>query len=179
VCRTGGGPYYDNDAGRSGWAAATKSLSGTTLTVSQKSIDGTVKLTQVFSPDKVLGGVKIKMTVANLSAAPIDNVQIARYADIDIITTGADFNDDNGIVTADTATIAQAGFWGVIERAVTYTTAHSVFEVNPSLLTDGQGCATSGVATPVTGDLGSGITYNVGKIGPGGTRSVQYSYYRT
>jgi hypothetical protein len=177
VCHSTGS--YDDyaDGGAAGWNAATTSGTAANFTVTRTSTDGKVKLTQLFTKLST-GGVKIKMSVTNLSGVTtLSNVQVARMADIDIIKTGGDFSDDVGIASLDSATVYQGGAWGATLNAGTYPTPH-VMGVDTSGSAAPSFCATATAAGPLTGDGGVNGLYTIGNIKPGVTKNVVFTYAR-
>jgi hypothetical protein len=179
VCHSTGGAhtYEDYQTVSSGWNAPTTSGTATNFTVTRTSTDGLVKLTQLFTKVSA-GGVKIKMSVTNLSATvTLSGVQVARQADIDIIKTGGDFGDDVGIASLDSATVYQPTAWGATLAAQTYGTPHvmgidQLGGVTPNF------CSLATAGGPLTGDDGVDGVYTIGNIKPGVTKNVVFAYTR-
>jgi hypothetical protein len=166
---------YNNTTGGIGWNAGVTTGTAANLTVSRTSTDGLVKLVQNFTPIST-GGVKIKMTVTNLSSVTtLTNLKVMRVGDIDA-PGGGNF----GLSTLDSATVT--GSIGATLTDQTYATPHTAnIGTFPTFGSPGQlnGCTLSSiVASPATGDLVVTGTYTIGNLKPGKGKTVTFAYTR-
>jgi hypothetical protein len=167
--------YYDYESGSpTGWNAGTTTGTANNLTVSRISTDGLVKLSQNFTPIGT-GGVKIKMTVTNLSSTvTLTSLRVARFGNLDLTNDGS-WTNDFGISSADAATEYESiGTYGATLEAQTYPTPHSM-ALASSLAPVG---CTPGAAPAQPGDLGVFGIYTIGTLKPGKAKTVTFSYNR-
>jgi hypothetical protein len=169
--------YTDYSGTASGWGAGITTGTPSNFTVTRTSTDGLVKLVQNFTKIST-GGVKIKMTITNLSSVTtLTNVVVGRMADFDIIATSGDFSDDIGTATLDAATVYQPNFWGATLAAQSYATPH-VTGIDTLGGAAPSGCGSATAKGPVTSDVGAEARYTVGNVKPGKGKTLIFAYTR-
>ena len=138
------------------------------VTIRRTSLDGVLILDQKFAPNKAGRLMTITMTVTNISAAPITNVQISRAVDPDMDGVLGNFMDASTDQTW--ARYIRSLVLATPTTNIPHTTAvHAGGGTGP--------CATGGVvATPAAGDFMMRAWYDVGTIGPGKKKVVTFRY---
>ena len=132
------------------------------------------QLDQTFSQNAVEKLVSVSMTVKNVSGSVKTNVRLSRFVDIDMNGSPSDDRWDKSVAS----TVA-------LQSNMLALTARS-FEVNKVStvetfgdLADDTGCdATTPLAVPSTGDNAGRVTYSLGNINPGQSKTVIFRYSR-
>jgi hypothetical protein len=158
------------------------------LTVTRRTIDGKFQLTQVWNkPDTVEKDVTVAMTLKNISSAPINGVFLSRSGDFDVGTSSL----DQGATTADStwqwddgSSSADSSRVGTMLTALTFGTSHFPrVEQRPNWVAASgtrTGCfAKNSLATPTSvQDLAMRVTYEVGSLSAGQSKTVKFEYGR-
>lgn len=158
------------------------------LTITRTTADGIFRLAQDFARDTTKKDVTITMTLTNLSASSRTGVRLARYFDGNIDNDRADdryarnrysvggwenSSEGHGLrltaLTTDQA-IAQSIFIDV----ETFTTWNPL----GTGLKTAQGCAVAGAGTDNPRDFIGRLTYNLGTLNVGQSKTVQVLYQR-
>jgi hypothetical protein len=188
VCNSGGGSFgHDTGSVESGFGPPTFSQpngAGTfPLTVTRKTTDGKLKLTQVWNkPDPVEKDVTVTMTVTNLSSNPLFGLGLSRSGDFDIGNSGV----DQGAKTADSAwqwndadSSADTPPGGTMLTALTPGTKHvAQMDARAEWLNAGRTkCFDGSVITPTsTQDLAMRMAYTLGDFNGGQSKTVKFEY---
>lgn len=134
----------------------------------------TFQLDQTFSQNTAEKLVTVSMTVKNVTGSPKTNVRLSRFVDLDMNGTPSDDRWDRSV-----ASIV------ALQNNMLALTARS-FEINKvsvvetvTDLFDDTGCdASSPLPVPSTGDLAGRVTYSLGTINPGQSKTVVFRYSR-
>lgn len=169
LCAGGVTEGYNNGGAGAGFGVSSHPAANTVRRFSPR-----FRLDQVFSQNTAEKFVTITMKVTNVTGSPIANVQLSRFADFDM----------NGLFSSNRFEQVVASVTGA-ERHLLALTGRT-FEVNKVSqiesfgdLADDTGCAaTSPLAPPQTGDLSARVTYNLGTVNPGATKTVIFRYAR-
>jgi len=150
------------------------------LTSTRTTTDGIFQLTQTFSRDSSQLALILSMTLKTLSSVAQSSVQLSRYFH------GAldnDAGDDKYSRTPDT--VVEKESYGVMLTAQTFGTGHTIagekFQDWTSASGGGtaRGCTAIGQPTPTApGDFVGRVTYNLGTINPGSSKTVKMVYRR-
>ena len=155
------------------------------LTVTRKTTDGKLKLTQVWNePDPVEKDVTVAMTVTNLSGNSLTQVVLSRSGDFDVGNSGA----DQGARTTDSAwqwndvdSTTDTPPVGLMLGALSLGTAHeALIESRPDWI-DGtrQTCFGLGQVSPTPSqDLAMRVLYDLGGLNAGQSKTVKFEYGR-
>ena len=182
LCWTGGGAKSYANVGITTNFGAPIQTGVNPLTIARTTTDGKFQLSQQFFTDTQNGGVRIQMSLKNLTASTITGVKISRLADMD-----ADADSVNAtLVATDSATqVSSASKIGVTARPLsysiphganveTYSTVSSNFSVNLS--------SCSPVAPVVSPNFGidgiARVDYTLGNVNAGATKLVKLAYDR-
>lgn len=154
---------------------------GTGCKFQRDTLDGRFRLVMEVKGDKKLHAINISTTVTNLSAVPLDNVQIIRYVDADMDN---DFPDDRGDKSFEGAGIGRSA-WARDVNALTLTATTFKSGIIPySRLEDDIGpvgtCNPANAYLPPAGpvDIGLLVGYNVGTLNPGKSAKVSFQLQR-
>ena len=173
VCSTGGSNAFDITHGASGFGAPIQTAVNP-LTISRTTTDGRFNLSQQFFTDTQNGGVRIQMTLKNLTGATITGVKLARVGDID----ANGFVTNAGILGGDSVTQTAAGV-GVSMRSLTYPTPHLVTLENFSGIDTPSCNPVLPVASPTASDdLGGRIAFTFGNLNAGVSKLAKVAYIR-
>jgi hypothetical protein len=180
---------FDTGTVESGWGPASATQPGGPhtfpLTIIRSSTDGKVQLKQTFEWDTTRKDIIITMVVKNISAAALSGVLLSRYFDGDVDNDGGDdrYDDDADSIWA------RENFTGHGLRltALSFATTHNTFaedygEWNPN----GSGSQTarhcfvnmSSSVQTLPGDFVGRLTYQLGTINAGQTKTVKVLYSR-
>jgi hypothetical protein len=160
------------------------------LTVTRKTTDGKIKLTQVWNkPDPVEKDVTVSMTVTNLTSSPLFGLVLARSGDFDVGNSA----NDQGARTGDSAwqwddrdSTTDTTPGGLMLTALTPGTQHiPQIEAHSTWVGTGgddvpqrEQCA-GGIPTPTsTGDLATRMIYDLGDFNGGQSKTVKFEYGR-
>ena len=175
---------YDMASSQSGFDSATGSRSAP-WKVFRTTSDGSLKLTQEFAFDGLEKALRVKMTVRNVSNAPVNNILVFRTVDFDVDVGGpSGFANaaDNWVATTESSVLA----WS---DAAMYLDPHGMLlEVlqHPSN-SSSEGHFDSDATTcfaglfkqaPHKGDDQEGFALGFGSLDPGAHRSVTVRYAR-
>lgn len=142
------------------------------LTIVRKTTDNRLQLTQVFTADKTEIDVTIKMTLKNISGQTLTDVELLRFADIDVpVGSGA---DDWGGRSSIRAFVFQ-------RQGVALDLLSSAPGPFPYLDPTNQGPTCGGAS--VVGPLGAGdhkvkARYYFGTMSAGSSKTVKFRYSR-
>ena len=175
----------------SGWEFATTSQPGgpntLPVTITRNSTDGKFQFTQTFDWKTDEKEILITMTLKNISAASLTNVRLSRYfrghISNDIFDDIYDRDTDSAWGTDPGA---GAGHHTVMLTALTFTQTHTAFaEKFNDWAPDAGGAQTAtkcvAMAQPVPtapGDLVGRVTYVLGTLSAGTSKTVQVVYRR-
>ena len=146
------------------------------LTVIRTSVNG-LQLTQSYSADSTERDVTVTMTVRNMNALPRFAVRLDRYFDGDIDNTPA---NDLYSRTADSVWGYQSLGHGLLLTDISPApgTAHTT-AVQTMLGMVPASCGQASVATPTAaGDFAGRLSYSIGTLPPGASRTVRINYRR-
>jgi hypothetical protein len=191
VCSNFGNTVHGHDTGsvESGFGAPTFSQPNGTgtfpLTVTRKTTDGKLLLTQVWSkPDPVEKDVTVTMTLKNIFSSPINVVSLSRSGDFDVGNSG----QDQGARTLDSAwqwddldSNADTPPVGTMLTALTFGTDHGAHIESNSAWVGGsrERCLTVGQTTPTSvQDLTMRAVYGLGDLSAGQSKTVKFEYRR-
>jgi hypothetical protein len=195
VCNSAGGAFgHDTGSVEGGFGAPTFSqptAGAFPLTVTRKTTDGKLKLTQVWNkPDSVEKDVTVSMTVTNLTNSPLFGLALSRSGDFDVGNSG----QDQGARTGDSAwqwddvdSSVDTSRGGAMLTALTPGTNHF-----PQIalredwtgrggtdLPDRVRCFGSNLLTPTAvQDLAMRMAYNLGDFNGGQSKTVKFEYRR-
>jgi hypothetical protein len=157
------------------------------LTVTRNTTDGKFQLKQVWAkPDATEKDVTVTMTVKNLSSTTISEVLLSRFGDIDAGGYDANFGTgytDRGTRTADSVLLwddsvdVNQGSMGLMLTALTFQTTHQPFTELRNQWSPYQ-CHASAPVGPVRDDLAMRMTYSLGNIAAGASKTVKFEYSR-
>jgi hypothetical protein len=155
------------------------------LTVTRKTTDGKIKLTQVWNqPDAVEKDVTVAMTVTNLSGNSIAEVLLSRSGDFDVGNSGADQGartNDSAWQWNDVDSTTDTPPVGLRLGALSLGTAHeALIESRPDWNNDTrQTCFGVGQGTPTPSeDLAMRVLYDLGGLNGGQSKTVKFEYGR-
>jgi hypothetical protein len=195
LCLASNNSYFEpyGGAGGQGFGPATTSTSSTgAFQVVRTTSDGALRLTQEFSFTGSAKRLRVKMTVTNLTPTLAISVRVRRQSDFDVDSSGRDAfaaNQNSWLRTNDSVLAlndpdrfpgAEKGEHGMLlgheassssdidVTSVVATTAFEPFCSSSSLKTP--------QATPV--DRSAALSYFVGNIDPGKSKSVTMAYQR-
>ena len=194
ACGTGVATAYDaggfND--ESGWGPSTVMQCGgpgtLPITITRQTLDGKLELNQTIDWNPQEREVFITMTLKNISGTQLTDVKLARYfnGDISRVNNSPVEDNDDDIYDRDTDSVwgkddgAGAGHHAVILTAQTPGLSHTA-----TVETFANWTATKSTCTPVAtsvptapGDYVGRLTYNVGTLNAGVSRTVKYIYRR-
>lgn len=177
VCSAAGVHGFDSGGfGESAWGAVSTSLlSASGVTVHRTTSDGRIRLDMKFLRDTNEKDVLVQVTITNLSAVALANVQYSRYADIDAAnSTLSNFDSTNDSVWG----VRDGNFNGLTLNANNPEIPHATGIVDIFAAASSQGCGVAPIAGPTAGDLGAKINYSVGNINPGAKKIVKFAYRR-
>ncbi|MEP6796688.1 MAG: hypothetical protein ABI890_01010 [Lapillicoccus sp.] len=193
LCYSGlSGSAFDLGQSQSGFAAPT--TSGTQ--VKRKTSDGRMQLTQsfTFSPGSNNGGttLNIGMSVKNLTGSTINNVILRRQVDFDIDTGGAQgwagFQSNHARTKAAVIAFHDPSEAPANREAhgIMLSNSNGVSAVFTTLVTANiLDSACSPAPAPQSpeffvsrGDFGDSISYDIGNLAPGATKTVGIRYQR-
>lgn len=188
LCSVQGVHGYDTGAQESGWGAATATQPGGAgtlpLTITRNTTDGRFQLRQTFEWNPLEKEVTITMVLRNLSAGSISNVKLARYFDADIDNTD---NGENYDIDSDSVWIREIGSSGVrhalgltaLSFAIPHTaSAEGGDDWHPSFGMNAKTCNIYSTTAPGVGNYVGRLTYTLGTIPAGGTKTVKLLYRR-
>lgn len=191
ACATGAANAYDGGFDEAGWGAATATQPGGPktfpLTIKRTSTDGKLELTQTFNWDTAQKEVLIQMVLKNVSAGSLTLVKLARYFDYDLDSSSARDDNDDDIYDQDSDSVwgrdsgTGAGHHGVMLTALTFVQGHTTaVQSFTDFVTDQGSCTASPVATVPTapGDYGGRVTYSLGTLAAGASKTVAVLYRR-
>lgn len=180
---------YDVVNRASGFGSA--SISG--FTVTRSTADNVLKLTQGFALSATpIDGLAITMDVKNISSAPVNNIILRRQADLDVDAGGAQgwsgfFNrfartSVDGVFAwndyTDSSPLGREGH-GLLLRAQSQTLPLNrlpVPKVTANILETS--CNPDSLETPIYGDFGASLQYNIGTMNPGQVYRFVLNYLR-
>ena len=169
---------YDAGLDESGFGAATLTQPGGPgtfpLTIVRETVDGLFELTQKYARDSGEKDFTITMTLKNLSASPITRVKLARYFNGDMDGDGADDLYDR---TLDTVWGTQGPSGHGLGLFAKSATSHAT-RVEYASAWDPGVCDVAGVTPDVANDYAGRITYNLGTINAGASKTVYLVYRR-
>jgi hypothetical protein len=177
VCSTAGVHGFDSGGfGESAWGAVSSSLlTSKGVTITRITADGRIRLTMKFLMDINEKDVLVQVTIENISALALANVQYSRYADIDAAnSTLNNFDSTNDSVWG----VRDGAFNGLTLNTTNPEIPHVTGIVDIFSAASTQTCGVPAIAGPTTGDLGAKITYSVGNINPGAKKIVKFTYSR-
>jgi hypothetical protein len=158
------------------------------LTITRQTTDGKFKLTQTFDWNGPEKEVLITMAVKNISASSINSIALARYFDGDMNNQGDDDYYDSGpdSVWGREATEKKSVRYGLALTAQSFNFAHEAYtefysDWSPYGSThDATTCYPNAAVPGLTllGDYVGRLTYKLGTIGPGATKTVKIIYRR-
>ncbi len=180
LCNSGSNPRYSTNFDDVGFATSSCNCSGNTCTVTRNTTDGRLRLIQEFTkPANSERTFNIKMTVRNLTASNINNVNLRRLAIVDI----------NGAISEwHHATRDSYSAWGTKVDAIPFATRLRHITKTPAAIT--YEAKTTGFGDnscnpldqtfgdPVLGDYGGTVQYNLGTLGASASKSVTVQYLR-
>ncbi len=196
LCYTGAAGLvnaWDTGVSESGFGPATTSGStATAITITRKTNDNRLTLTQNITFNGVERAVRIKMTLKNNTPSPIPNVTLRRQVDFDVDTGGTDgwasFSNWHAATSLTTAFAwndpsdappgkdAHAMYLKFV-TSPTVTTNHRAF-VTSDILDHTCGADTRIAALPKKGDFGDTQVLNVGLVPAGASRTATVEYAR-
>ena len=132
------------------------------------------QLDQTFSQNAAEKLVSVSMTIKNISGSTKSNVRLSRFVDIDMNGTPSDDRWDKSVAS----TVAlQSNMLALTARSFEVSKVSSVETFSD--LFDDTGCdATNSLTVPATGDNAGRVTYTIGNIGPGQSKTVIFRYSR-
>ncbi len=176
ICSNGGATVHGYDASvvDAGFSAPTTATGSKNV---RTTTDGKFRLTQNFTRTPNAAEVEVKMTLRNISRAPISDVQISRYVSFDINEARV----KSAVATEDS--VAAVNVNGLmlsadtLDQGVPHFTEIEAFD---PWRTSRTGCeALSPLASPAGPDNLTGrLTYNLGTMAPGATSVVRVVYKR-
>jgi hypothetical protein len=182
-----GGPQL----AESGWGPASTSQPGgphtLPVTITRNSTDGKFQLAQTFEWSTAEKEVLITMTLKNISAASLTSVRLSRYFSAHVsIDSDDDIFDRDTDSTWGTDPGAGAGHHTVMLTALTFALTHTAFvEKNGDWNVKGNGAQTATKCTAIAqsvptapGNFVGRITYVLGTLSAGASKSVQLVYRR-
>ena len=192
VCGTGAANAYAILSDDMGWEEAVISQPGgpntLPITFTRQSTDGKFELAQTFDWDPVEKEILITMTLKNISAASITSVRLSRYFRG---LPGADVGDD--VYDRDSDSVwgvdlggSGTGHHGLMLSALTFTQTHTAFvekyaDWNPfsAGAQTAHKCTAIAQAVPTpAGDYVGRVTYALGTLSAGASKTVQFVYRR-
>ena len=169
---------YDLAFGSAGFGAATHS-SVAPWTVTRNTSDGRMQLKQVFTFNGTSKSLTVAMTVKNLTGATVSDVIVARVADFDVDVGGASgFADysDNWFAATNAAVFAwNTGSHGLVLRHLKQATGATRNALMPSAP---DSCHSGGTSGPTQGDQVAYVSYLVGNVAAGASKTVTIQYVR-
>jgi hypothetical protein len=152
------------------------------LTITRPTTDGAFRLQQTFARDSAEKDVTMTMVLTNLSPAPIGSVFLTRYFDGDIDNFPGDDIYDQTLDSVWGKQSFGASGHGLMLTALTFTTPH-VTDTEPFSewkQTNGSTCRapSGGFGGPVEGDLVGRLTYELGTLNAGQSKTVRVLYRR-
>ena len=179
VCGTGAANAYDSAAIGSGWGTSTitqpNGANTFPLTITRNSSDGNFQLKQVFSRDAAEFDITITMTLTNISTGSLTNVKLARYFDGDLDGDDADDIYDHSAESS----------WGRDVHALSLTALtpaipHSAgVETFNNFTNNRSTCTPVAAAVPTAaGDFVARVTYTIGTLNAGASKTVKFLYRR-
>ncbi|HEX8651170.1 MAG TPA: hypothetical protein VF708_10040 [Pyrinomonadaceae bacterium] len=179
VCGTGAANAYDSADAGAGWGSSTitqpNGANTFPLTITRNSLDGKFQLKQVFSRDAAEFDITITMTLTNISTGSISNIKLARYFDGDID------NDDSDDIYDRSAESS----WGRETHAVSLTALTPAIAHSTAVETYGNWLNTRSACTPTSatvptavGDYTGRVTYTIGTLNAGASKTVKFLYRR-
>jgi hypothetical protein len=183
---------HDTGSMEAGFGAPTFSQPNGTgtfpLTVTRKTTDGRFQLTQVWNkPDATEKDVTVAMTLKNISGATISHgVLLSRSGDFDAGSSSSDLGATTGASTwqwDDVGAGVDSSKVGTMLSALSFGTTHLARVESRSgwVLADGTrtGCLANNLATPTSAqDLAMRVTYDLGDLIPGQSKTVKFEYER-
>jgi hypothetical protein len=156
------------------------------LTIKRQSTDGKLELTQTFNWDTAQKEILITMVLKNISAVSLSAVKLARYFDDDLDSPLDEADELDDIYDQDSDSVwgrdggTGAGHHGVMLTALTFIQSHTTaVQLFSDFNGDAGSCTASPVATvPATGDYTGRVTYNLGTLNAGQSKTVQMLYRR-
>jgi hypothetical protein len=173
ICTSGGVEAYDAAAsGEAGFNAPTQQPAANT--VRRATSSGRFLLTTVFSQNTTEKFAKVTMSVKNTTGATIAGVRLSRFVDFDI-----DNDSSNDRFDQTTHSLIAVKIHGMALSGTSFGTGRVVQIEAFGDLSDDAGCdATTPLAPPVTGDNAGRVTYNLGNMTAGQTKTVVFRYQR-
>lgn len=194
VCGTGVATAYDAGNVESGWNQAANIVQPGgphtyPIITTRQSTDGKLELKQTIDINLAEKEILITMALKNISGAQITNVKLARYFDGDISHYsrggGQDFPD---IYDRDADAVwgkddgAGPGHHSLTLAALTLGQSHTAaVETAADYQNTRSTCTPAAVPTVPTspGDYTGRLTYNLGTLNAGATRTVKFIYRRS
>ena len=139
------------------------------LKITRTSTDGAFRLVQ----DYALGvdSLTVTMTLTNLTAFTSSDVRFERQADVDAHGSFA----NSFLRSADSvAVIGGDGLPGITASAISFNVPHAT-GVSSAV---GPTCNVASAATPVSGDFGAHLAYNLGNLNAGKAKTFKVRYQR-
>ncbi len=151
------------------------------ITVTRRTLDGLFELKQTLDWSPAEKEVTITMQVKNVSGASASGVVLHRIVDMDIAANVTGSFDNHWAVTSETAFAwldpqESVGVGrGLALTALSLKTGHAA---QATLDFSNASCFIVGDPTPSVGDLGARVSYFLGDIGSGKTKTVKFVYRR-
>jgi hypothetical protein len=166
-----------------GFATATHT-SGSPFTVTRRTSNGSVQLTQVFTFNATSKSLNIVMTVKNLTGSSL-NIVLRRIADFDVDvggTKGFGFFGDNWFATTQDAVFAwndPGAFLGLSTHGLVLRHLQKASGISSVALipSENLNCRLEGTFTPVQGDYSGAIHYSF-SLAARASKSVTIQYLR-
>lgn len=193
VCGTGVATAYDAGPAESGWQASGITQPGGAhtypLIITRQSVDGKLELKQTIDINLAEKEILITMALKNISGAQITDVKLARYfnGDISRYNLGGTQNfpdiydrDADSVWGKDDG--AGPGHHSLTLAALTLGQSHTAaVETFADYNNTRSTCTPVAVATVPTspGDYTGRLTYNLGTLNAGATKTVKFIYRRS
>ena len=169
VCANGGTDGWDNGNSGGGFNAPTYPAANT---VQLTTTNGHFRLNMTFSQSTKDKSVTVAMRLTNLTSSTLSGVRLSRFADLDINGTPASDRWDvsrASVVALETNGMALSGTSPSATKTVTV-------ESFGDLLNDTDCSATTPLATPFAGDGAARVTYEMGALVAGQSKTQTFRY---
>lgn len=191
TCGTGAANAFDAGNAEGGWEDATTitqpgGANTLPVTIIRQTTDGKLQLKQTFEWNGDEREITVTMVLKNLSGASLTDVKLARYFDADLSSSlnagdSADdiyHKDEDSVLGKDNG--SGAGHHGLSLTALSFAQAHSTAVESFFNFSNTRSTCTPVAASVPTaaGDFVGRVTYSIGTLSAGASKTVKVLYRR-